>query len=104
MASPPFEIYFTGRDDPRDCIIIGEDTKPVFFEFDTQYSSPSTVRTTVSIVRVFPNKAFAFTFASADLRLRYLATEAPLQFSTGGQTGRPLVLRLSVSVKFQWHS
>ncbi|KAG1782780.1 hypothetical protein EV702DRAFT_1176955 [Suillus placidus] len=32
-----FEIYFTGRDDPRNgCIVIGEDTKPVFFEFETQ--------------------------------------------------------------------
>jgi hypothetical protein len=49
---------------------------------------------------VFPNKAFAF----ANLHLRYLATEAPLQFSTGGQTGRPSVLQPSVSVKFQWHS
>ncbi|OJA13723.1 hypothetical protein AZE42_02946 [Rhizopogon vesiculosus] len=48
MASPPFEIYFTGRDDPRDCIIIGEDMQPVFFEFETQCLSPSTVRTTIS--------------------------------------------------------
>ncbi|KAG1756480.1 uncharacterized protein EDB91DRAFT_1325517 [Suillus paluster] len=49
MASFSFEIYFTGRDDPRDgCIVIGEDTKPVFFEFETQYLSPSTARTTIS--------------------------------------------------------
>ncbi|KAG2157399.1 hypothetical protein DEU56DRAFT_764440 [Suillus clintonianus] len=49
MARPSFEIYFTGRDDPRDgCIVIGEDTKPVFFEFETQYMSPSTARTTIS--------------------------------------------------------
>lgn len=46
-----FEIYFTGRDDPRNgCIVIGEDTKPVFFEFETQYLSPSSARTTVSVV------------------------------------------------------
>jgi hypothetical protein len=50
MASPPFQICFSGRDDPRDCIIIGNDTKPVYFEFETQYLSPSTVRTTVSVV------------------------------------------------------
>ncbi|KAG2147118.1 hypothetical protein BD769DRAFT_1625035 [Suillus cothurnatus] len=44
-----FEIYFTGRDDPRNgCIVIGEDTKPVFFEFETQYLSPSSARTTIS--------------------------------------------------------
>ncbi|KAG0705016.1 hypothetical protein DFH29DRAFT_908421 [Suillus ampliporus] len=49
MANPSFEIYFTGRDDPRDgCIVIGEDTKPVFFEFETQYLSPSAARTTIS--------------------------------------------------------
>ncbi|KAJ8597905.1 hypothetical protein M405DRAFT_2050 [Rhizopogon salebrosus TDB-379] len=48
MASPPFQICFSGRDDPRDCIIIGNDTKPVYFEFETQYLSPSTVRTTIS--------------------------------------------------------
>ncbi|KAG1877808.1 hypothetical protein DFJ58DRAFT_7429 [Suillus subalutaceus] len=44
-----FEIFFTGRDDPRNgCIVIGEDTKPVFFEFETQYLSPSSARTTIS--------------------------------------------------------
>lgn len=46
-----FMLYFTGRDDPRDCIIMGEDTKPVFIEFQTPNCYISDVRTTVS--RVF---------------------------------------------------
>ncbi|KII89003.1 hypothetical protein PLICRDRAFT_592850 [Plicaturopsis crispa FD-325 SS-3] len=47
MSIPPFDLYFTGRDDPRDgCIIIGEDVQPIYYEFETQ-SSHAGSRTTV---------------------------------------------------------
>lgn len=35
MSTLPYLVFFTGRDDPRDCMIIGEDQKYVFFEFET---------------------------------------------------------------------
>ncbi|KAF9477379.1 hypothetical protein BDN70DRAFT_881284 [Pholiota conissans] len=35
MASITYDLFFTGRDDPRSCVIIGEDTKPVYFCFET---------------------------------------------------------------------
>jgi hypothetical protein len=40
-----YDLYFTGKDDPRGCIVIGEDTKPVYLVFETSHI-PST-RTTV---------------------------------------------------------
>jgi len=44
-----FKLYFTGRDDPRDAsIVIGEDTTPIFFEFETAVVAPCLTRTTVS--------------------------------------------------------
>lgn len=51
MSRFDFEVIFTGRDDPRDgCIIIGEDERPVFFEFDSALLSPPLMRTTVRCV------------------------------------------------------
>ncbi|KAF9566340.1 hypothetical protein CPC08DRAFT_682742 [Agrocybe pediades] len=49
MASPTYDIFFTGRDDPRSCVIIGEDTKPIYFCFETVERNPltPTVRTMV---------------------------------------------------------
>jgi hypothetical protein len=50
MAGKTFDLFFTGRDDPRSCIIIGEDVKPIYFSFETrerQLMSPS-IKTTVS--------------------------------------------------------
>lgn len=35
MAATTFDLFFTGRDDPRSCVIIGEDTKPLYFCFET---------------------------------------------------------------------
>ncbi|TFK42979.1 hypothetical protein BDQ12DRAFT_301898 [Crucibulum laeve] len=32
---PTYDLFFTGRDDPRCCVIIGEDTKPIYFCFET---------------------------------------------------------------------
>ncbi|KAI9570420.1 hypothetical protein HD554DRAFT_2018200 [Boletus coccyginus] len=50
MSYFEFTIYFTGKDDPRDgCIVIGEDEKPVFFEFETALLSSCLTRTTVRI-------------------------------------------------------
>ncbi|XP_006458495.1 hypothetical protein AGABI2DRAFT_200165 [Agaricus bisporus var. bisporus H97] len=31
-----YQLFFTGRDDPRGCMLIGEDTKPVHLAFETQ--------------------------------------------------------------------
>ncbi|KAJ4000054.1 hypothetical protein F5050DRAFT_693989 [Lentinula boryana] len=35
MSEPTYDLFFTGKDDPRNCVVIGEDTKPVFFSFET---------------------------------------------------------------------
>ncbi|KAF9036674.1 hypothetical protein BJ165DRAFT_594591 [Panaeolus papilionaceus] len=35
MAPTTYDLFFTGRDDPRSCVIIGEDVKPVYFCFET---------------------------------------------------------------------
>jgi hypothetical protein len=35
MSLTTYDLFFTGRDDPRRCIIIGEDVKPVYFCFET---------------------------------------------------------------------
>jgi hypothetical protein len=35
MATTTYDLFFTGRDDPRCCIIIGEDTKPIYLCFET---------------------------------------------------------------------
>ncbi|KIK59837.1 hypothetical protein GYMLUDRAFT_44305 [Collybiopsis luxurians FD-317 M1] len=35
MNDITYDLFFTGKDDPRACVIIGEDTKPVFFSFET---------------------------------------------------------------------
>ncbi|KAJ4480707.1 hypothetical protein C8J55DRAFT_513509 [Lentinula edodes] len=35
MGEPTYDLFFTGQDDPRNCVVIGEDTKPVFFSFET---------------------------------------------------------------------
>ena len=51
-SSPPpvYEVFFTGKDDPRDgCIVIGEDTKPIFYRFETPPSYVGNPRTTVSL-------------------------------------------------------
>ncbi|KAJ7940793.1 hypothetical protein B0H13DRAFT_31068 [Mycena leptocephala] len=42
-----FNLFFTGRDDPRNCVIIGEDTVPRFFCFETPDRQIHGVRTTV---------------------------------------------------------
>ncbi|KAF9792888.1 hypothetical protein BJ322DRAFT_997340 [Thelephora terrestris] len=49
MTEPPvYEVFFTGRDDARDgCIVIGEDTKPIFYRFETPPSYVGNTRTTV---------------------------------------------------------
>ncbi|KAK0210576.1 hypothetical protein DFS33DRAFT_1370995 [Desarmillaria ectypa] len=48
MADPTYDLFFTGRDDPRSCVIIGEDTKPIYLCFDTpERSIAPSIRTTV---------------------------------------------------------
>ncbi|TFK55216.1 hypothetical protein OE88DRAFT_1653949 [Heliocybe sulcata] len=47
--SAPYKLYFTGRDDPRNgCIMIGVDTKPIFFRFDTPDLFMGNARTSVT--------------------------------------------------------
>ena len=50
MSLTTYDLFFTGRDDPRRCVIIGEDVKPVYFCFETPERGlmPCT-RTTVTI-------------------------------------------------------
>jgi len=41
-SSRVYEVFFTGKNDPRDgCVVIGEDTKPIFFRFES--SAPAHV-------------------------------------------------------------
>lgn len=43
-----YDLYFTGKDDARDgLIVIGEDTKPIFFMFETPNFYMVETRTTV---------------------------------------------------------
>ena len=46
---PVYEVFFTGKDDPRDgYVVIGEDTKPIFYRFETPTADVGNPRTTVS--------------------------------------------------------
>lgn len=48
MSDTTYDLFFTGKDDPRSCVIIGEDTKPVYFCFETpEPGLVSSIRTTV---------------------------------------------------------
>ncbi|KAF9533439.1 hypothetical protein CPB83DRAFT_845262 [Crepidotus variabilis] len=48
MSTTTYDLFFTGRDDPRSCVIIGEDSRPVYFCFETtERSMMSNVRTMV---------------------------------------------------------
>jgi len=50
MSTPSavYEVFFTGKDDPRHgAIVIGEDTKPQFFRFETPEVYMGDTRTTV---------------------------------------------------------
>lgn len=47
MPSTTYDLFFTGRDDPRNCVIIGEDVKPVYFCFETERNLMANVRTIV---------------------------------------------------------
>jgi len=62
MSEPPvYEVFFTGKDDPRDgCIVIGEDTKPIFYRFETPPSYVGNPRTTVSLFFPFHRGALRF--------------------------------------------
>ncbi|RXW15775.1 hypothetical protein EST38_g10076 [Candolleomyces aberdarensis] len=42
-----YDIFFTGRDDPRGCIVIGEETEPVYFCFETAEKALPRARTIV---------------------------------------------------------
>ncbi|KAJ7109230.1 hypothetical protein C8R44DRAFT_635324 [Mycena epipterygia] len=42
-----YNLFFTGRDDPRNCVIIGEDAVPRFFCFETPERQINVTRTTV---------------------------------------------------------
>ncbi len=35
MSDPTYDLFFTGKDDPRRCVVIGEDTKPIYLCFET---------------------------------------------------------------------
>lgn len=79
MSRFKFKVYFSGRDDPRDaCIVIGEDTKPVFFEFETAVVAPCLTRTTVRARRP---PSF-----SPSHRDRSRATDTPSPRLTGTRT------------------
>jgi hypothetical protein len=50
-TSKTYNLFFTGRDDPRSCVIIGEDTKPVYFCFETsERNLMPNIRTMVSFL------------------------------------------------------
>ncbi|KAK7467067.1 hypothetical protein VKT23_004128 [Stygiomarasmius scandens] len=48
-SDPTYDLFFTGKEDPRSCTIIGEDVKPVFFSFETlERDVTSSTRTIVT--------------------------------------------------------
>jgi len=48
MSPTTYDLFFTGRDDPRRCVIIGEDIKPIYFYFETsERGLTSCTRTTL---------------------------------------------------------
>jgi hypothetical protein len=48
MNDQCYTLFFYGRDDPRDCVVIGQDTKPVAYVLATDAFLTLTTRTTVS--------------------------------------------------------
>ena len=49
-SNATYDLFFTGRDDPRSCVVIGEDTKPVYFCFETsERNLMHNLRTMVSL-------------------------------------------------------
>ncbi|KIJ04885.1 hypothetical protein PAXINDRAFT_21828 [Paxillus involutus ATCC 200175] len=57
MSAFNFTIYFTGNDDPRDGgIVIGEDERPVYFEFETELIPPAQTRTTVGVQHIYSDR------------------------------------------------
>lgn len=116
MSSFEFVIYFSGRDDPRDgCIVIGEDTKPVFFEFETAVVPPSSTRTTV---RVYVALAVSSTHCLSQRQHvpapsptdpglpspRFPATGIPSLCSTGTPTASASVLPPSATGNSRWNN
>ncbi|KAF9069825.1 hypothetical protein BDP27DRAFT_1324662 [Rhodocollybia butyracea] len=50
MGEQPYDLFFTGKDDPRSCAIIGEDIKPVFYSFET-FDRDLTLNTRTMVTR-----------------------------------------------------
>lgn len=116
MSSFEFVIYFSGRDDPRDgCIVIGEDTKPVFFEFETAVVPPSSTRTTVRVsvalavssTHCLSQRQHVPVPSPTDPGLpspRFPATGIPSLCSTGTPTASASVLPPSATGNSRWNN
>jgi hypothetical protein len=51
MTDSTYDLFFTGKDDPRHCVIIGEDKKAVYLCFDTP--ERGVAQTTTTSVKTF---------------------------------------------------
>ena len=60
MTSTTYDIFFTGRDDPRSCFIIGEDTKPIYFCFETTERNLLTPNLRTMVSGTYSNSFFFF--------------------------------------------
>ncbi|PFH52424.1 hypothetical protein AMATHDRAFT_74215 [Amanita thiersii Skay4041] len=50
MTMTTYDLFFTGRNDPRSCVIIGEDTKPIYFCFETPTERAATPINTSTLI------------------------------------------------------
>jgi len=101
MAASTYELFFTGRDDPRDgCVVIGRDVKPVFLEFET--SDNPTIRTTIQRNEQVV-AAFDWTPGNHLGRCRIGAREIPMaQLVLPGSAPNARMFLSSDGRRFEW--
>lgn len=65
-----YELFFTGRDDPRSCMLIGEDTQPVYLSFETQESNLNQTLRTMVRYQMFHQEDYLFTYVIRSIKMR----------------------------------
>ncbi|KAJ7219134.1 hypothetical protein GGX14DRAFT_18632 [Mycena pura] len=99
MAS--FNLFFTGRDDPRHCMLIGEDTTPRFFCFETERHVHG-ARTTV----ISSNNQVASLFFGPSNRLESVTignrAQVPLELLSPGSSPNARSFFSADGRKFEW--
>ena len=86
MSDPTYDLFFTGRDDPRCCVIIGENTKPIYLCFETPdrgTTGSSNIRTMVSAALHLRSTTFFLQVVSNNKDVA-----AVLEWSPGNHLGK----------------